>query len=99
MVRRARAQDAEPSVEPRTEHSWIWLALIGVIGGGDVGAARHRRGLIAVPVLLYVGRLPVKMVAPTALAGVCLTTLSCGLGYLTAVRGRRCPAGWPDIWT
>jgi hypothetical protein len=51
-------------------------ALLG-IGGG----------LIAVPVLIYVGRLPVGTVAPTALAGVCLTTLSGGLGYLTAGAG------------
>jgi uncharacterized membrane protein YfcA len=31
--------------------------------------------------------LPVKAVAPTALAGVCLTTLSGGIGYLTAGPG------------
>jgi uncharacterized membrane protein YfcA len=40
-----------------------------------------------VPVFLYVGKLPVKAVAPTALAAVCLTTLSGGLGYLTAGPG------------
>jgi hypothetical protein len=87
MARRARARAAEPLAEPRAEHSWAWLAGIGVVGGAMSALLGIGGGLIAVPVLIYVGRLPVRMVAPTALAGVCLTTLSGGLGYLTAGQG------------
>jgi uncharacterized membrane protein YfcA len=93
MARRARARAAELPARPRTEHSWAWLAGIGVVGGALSALLGIGGGLIAVPVLIYVGRLPIQMVAPTALAGVCLTTLSGGLAYLTAGQG---PAvsGW-----
>lgn len=96
MARRARrarrAGGVEAAQEP-TAHAWGWLVVIGFVGGGLSALLGIGGGLIAVPVLLYVGRLPVKSVAPTALAGVCLTTLSGGLGYLTAATG---PAvsGW-----
>lgn len=83
MWRRARNSTGD-GTEARPERSWVWLALIGVVGGGIASLLGIGGGLIAVPVLLYVGRLPVKAVAPTALAGVCLTTLSGALGYLTA---------------
>jgi hypothetical protein len=85
LVRRAR-QVVGPETE-RDPHSAIWLVLVGFIGGGLSALLGIGGGLIAVPVLLYVGRLPVKAVAPTALAGVCLTTLSGGMGYLTAGEG------------
>lgn len=85
LVRRARR--TEPSGEAHPPHSPIWLVLVGMIGGGLSALLGIGGGLIAVPVFLYVGRLPVKAVAPTALAGVCLTTLSGGLGYLTAGEG------------
>jgi uncharacterized protein len=82
MWRRSRA--AEPAADSRPPHSWIWLALIGIVGGVMAALLGIGGGLIAVPVLLYVGRLPIKSIAPTTLAGVCLTTLSGGIGYLTA---------------
>lgn len=85
LVRRARVREAAASDHP--PHSSIWLVLVGFLGGGLSALLGIGGGLIAVPVLLYVGKLPVKAVAPTALAGVCLTTLSGGLGYLTAGQG------------
>lgn len=85
LVRRARAGAAPASEHP--PHSAVWLVLVGFLGGGLSALLGIGGGLIAVPVLLYVGKLPVKAVAPTALAGVSLTTLSGGLGYLTAGKG------------
>jgi uncharacterized protein len=85
LLRRARSANG-PQM-PHQPHSAIWLMLVGFVGGGLSALLGIGGGLIAVPVLLYVGRLPVKAVAPTALAGVCLTTLSGGLGYLTAGDG------------
>lgn len=41
-------------------------------------------GLIAVPALLYIARLPIRTVAPTSLVSVGLSTLSGVLSYLTA---------------
>jgi uncharacterized membrane protein YfcA len=100
MARRAQ-RAAEPAASaPRAEHSWVWLVLAGFIGGGLSALLGIGGGLIAVPVLLYVGRLPVKAVAPTALAGVCLTTLAGGLGYLTAGPGPQVSdmmAGFVDL--
>lgn len=86
LSRRARRAGGEP-LELPTEHSWGWLLAVGCLGGALSALLGIGGGLIAVPVLLYVGRLPVKAVAPTALAGVCLTTLSGALGYLTAGPG------------
>ena len=86
LARRARRPAAEPHALP-AQHSWGWLLAVGLVGGGLSALLGIGGGLIAVPVLLYVGKLPVKAVAPTALAGVCLTTLSGGLGYLTAGAG------------
>jgi hypothetical protein len=63
------------------------LVAIGIVGGAASALLGIGGGLIAVPVFLYVARLPVRGVAPTALAGVCLTTLAGGLGYLTAGEG------------
>jgi hypothetical protein len=100
MARRARRATDSADQAPRAEHSWIWLVPVGFIGGGLSALLGIGGGLIAVPVLLYVGRLPVKAVAPTALAGVCLTTLSGGLGYLTAGPGPQVSdmmAGFVDL--
>ena len=86
MARRARdGTEAEPGT--LTPHSLAWLAAIGVVGGAASAALGIGGGLIAVPVLLYVGQLPVRSIAPTALAGVWLTTLAGGIGYLTAGPG------------
>lgn len=63
------------------------LVLIGVLGGAMSALLGIGGGLIAVPVFLYIARVPVRGAAPTALAGVCLTTLAGGLGYLTAGPG------------
>ena len=87
MARRARAHRGDPPVRERVRHSWVWLMAIGGIGGMMSALLGIGGGLIAVPALLYVGRLPVNAVAPTALASVCLTTLSGGLGYVTAGAG------------
>jgi hypothetical protein len=87
MARRAREHRTGSAPEERGPHSWLWLMAIGAVGGVMSALLGIGGGLIAVPVLLYVGRLPVHAVAPTALAGVCLTTLSGGLGYLTAGNG------------
>lgn len=86
LARRARNHADESHAMP-TEHSWGWLLLVGLVGGALSALLGIGGGLVAVPVLIYVGKLPVKAVAPTALAGVCLTTLSGGLGYLTAGQG------------
>lgn len=88
MGRRARqaSRSGEESSQ-RSEHSYLWLVLVGILGGSLSALLGIGGGLIAVPVLLYIGKLPVKACAPTALAGVCLTTLSGGLGYLTAGPG------------
>jgi uncharacterized membrane protein YfcA len=87
MVRRARRANGPVDTSSRPERSQVWLVIVGFVGGGLSALLGIGGGLIAVPALLYVGRLPVQAVAPTALAGVCLTTLSGGLGYLTAGPG------------
>ena len=92
MARRARQAPRELPAES-ARHTWWWLAGLGFVGGGLSALLGIGGGLVAVPALLYVGRLPVKAVAPTALAGVCLTTLSGGVGYLTAGPGPSV-SGW-----
>ncbi len=88
MARRARkAMRSEEDNAPRSQHSYLWLVLVGFLGGALSALLGIGGGLIAVPILLYVGKLPVKACAPTALAGVTLTTLSGGLSYLTAGPG------------
>jgi len=87
MARRARGASTDALAPEHDSHSWWWLAGVGLIGGAMSAMLGIGGGLIAVPALIYVGRLPVKAVAPTALAGVCLTTLSGGIGYLTAGPG------------
>lgn len=85
MIRRSH-RPHDPAV-PRAPHSWIWLLGAGAAGGGVASLLGIGGGLIAVPVFLYLGRLPIRAVAPTALAGVCLTTMAGGIGYLTAGPG------------
>ncbi len=84
MARRARATQPGVPAHQAGNHAWPWLMAIGFLGGGLSALLGIGGGLIAVPALLYAGKLPVRAVAPTALAGVCLTTLAGGVGYLTA---------------
>jgi len=79
-------RDGHPEVR-LTALEMAALIVIGAFGGAMSALLGIGGGLIAVPVFLYVVRLPVRAVAPTALAGVCLTTLAGGLGYLTAGPG------------
>lgn len=88
MARRARmAARPEQDSSPRSVHSYLWLVPVGLLGGSLSALLGIGGGLIAVPILIYVGKVPIKSCAPTALAGVCLTTLSGGLSYLTAGPG------------
>ncbi len=83
-----RAMIPHPVHHEHPPHSPAWLGLAGFFGGGTAPVCSGiGGGLIAVPVLLYVGRLPVQAVAPTALAGVCLTTLAGSIGYMTGGAG------------
>jgi len=86
MFRRARAHGSEASPQPH-HHAATWLIPFGLLIGVVSALLGVGGGIVAVPVLLYVGRLPVRAIAPTALAGVCLTTLAGGLGFLTAGPG------------
>jgi uncharacterized membrane protein YfcA len=86
MARRARHPASEAFGETHP-HSWIWLVVFGFVGGALSALLGIGGGLVAVPVLLYVGKFPVRAVAPTALAAVCLTTLAGGIGYATAGPG------------
>lgn len=88
MGRRARlAAGPEEASSPSSVHSYLWLVPVGLLGGSLSALLGIGGGLIAVPILIYVGKVPIKACAPTALAGVCLTTLSGGLSYLTAGPG------------
>ena len=82
-----RAMIPHPVHHEHPPHSSAWLGLAGFFGGGVSSLLGIGGGLIAVPVLLYVGRMPVQAVAPTALAGVCLTTLAGSIGYMTGGAG------------
>jgi len=86
MARRARKPSDDTPGVPHP-HSWAWLVFFGLLGGALSALLGIGGGLIAVPVLMYVGKFPVRAVAPTALAAVCLTTLAGGLGYATAGPG------------
>jgi hypothetical protein len=90
MLRRAERHGAEE--QDHLPHSRIWLVASGGVGGVMASLLGIGGGLIAVPVLLYIGRLPIRAVAPTALAGVCLTTLAGALGY--ALAGPAPPVSW-----
>ncbi len=88
--------------EPREAHgsSPALLVLIGLFGGAMTSTLGIGGGLIAVPALLYVARLPIRTVAPTSLASVGFATLSGTLGYLTASGAPAISplmAGWVDF--
>ena len=72
--------------EPLEAHNYspVLLVLIGLVGGAMTSMLGIGGGLIAVPALLYVARLPIRTVAPTSLVSVGLATLSGMVSYLTA---------------
>jgi uncharacterized membrane protein YfcA len=82
MVRRARHH--ERLQQAGGTGSEPLLGLIGIASGVMAGLLGVGGGLLAVPALLYVGRLEVRDLAPTALAAVCLATLFGVSGYLTS---------------
>jgi len=80
MARRSRA--ATVSTAPAGNGSLALLAMIGAVGGALSALLGIGGGVVAVPALLYVARLDVRMAAPTALVGVCLTACAGATGYL-----------------
>jgi hypothetical protein len=87
MARRARRATRDEVPTATGSARFLLLALVGIAGGALSALLGIGGGLVAVPALLYIARLPVQRVAPTALAGVCLTTFAGGVGYLTAGQG------------
>ncbi len=81
MARRAWRHDPEQLEIPRSGRPPALLGLIGAIGGVLTSALGIGGGLLALPSLLYVGRLPVRQVAPTSLMTVFLATLAGVSGY------------------
>lgn len=100
MARRA-ATHREFS-EPKEAHQYspLLLVLIGTGGGVLTSMLGIGGGLIAVPALLYVARLPIRTVAPTSLVAVGLATFSGMVSYLTAAQPpavSRLMVGWVDF--
>jgi uncharacterized membrane protein YfcA len=88
--------------EPREAHQYspLFLVLIGVVGGVMTSMLGIGGGLIAVPALLYVARLPIRTVAPTSLVSVGLATLAGMVSYLIAPNAPPISermAGWVDL--
>jgi len=88
--------------EPREAHrsSVLLLILVGLAGGVMTSMLGIGGGLIAAPALLYIARLPIRMVAPTSLVSVGLSTLSGTLSYLIAPNPppiSSLMAGWIDL--
>ena len=87
MIRRAIHSDSRavgrdsPAVSGT---STLLLGLFGVVSGMLAGVLGVGGGVLAVPTFLYVARLNVKDLAPSALAAVCLATFFGVAGYLTA---------------
>jgi uncharacterized protein len=100
MARRAATH--RDYVEPKEahRHSPVLLVLIGLAGGVMTSTLGIGGGIIAVPALLYVARLPIRMVAPTSLAAVGFATLAGTISYLTAAGAppvSTLMAGWVDF--
>jgi uncharacterized membrane protein YfcA len=88
--------------EPHDAHpgSSLLLIAIGLVGGVMTSTLGIGGGLVAAPALLYVARLPIRMVAPTSLVSVGLSTLSGTLSYLLAPNPppmSNLMAGWVDF--
>ncbi|MGH7659047.1 MAG: sulfite exporter TauE/SafE family protein [Gemmatimonadales bacterium] len=84
MVRLGFTHDEDRAVVPPPVKPPLKLAAIGVFGGMFSSALGIGGGLLAIPSLFYIGRLPVREIAPTSLMTVLLTTMSGVLGYVTA---------------
>ena len=88
--------------EPKEAHQYspVLLVAIGIAGGAMTSMLGIGGGLIAVPALLYIARLPIRTVAPTSLVSVGLATLSGMLSYMTAPNPPPVSsfmAGWLDL--
>jgi uncharacterized protein len=100
MARRAATHRDFSEPKEAHHHSAFLLVLIGLVGGVMTSMLGIGGGLIAVPALIYVARLPIRTVAPTSLVSVGLATLSGMTSYLTApnppaISGLM--AGWVDL--
>jgi uncharacterized membrane protein YfcA len=100
MARRAATH--RDFAEPKEAHQFspVLLVLVGLLGGIMTGTLGIGGGLIAVPALLYIARLPIRTVAPTSLAAVGIATLSATIGYLTAANAPKLSpamAGFVDL--
>ena len=84
MARRAWRHDPERPEVPRTGRPPVMLGVIGAFGGVLTSALGIGGGLLALPSLLYIGRLPVRQVAPTSLMTVMLATLAGVSGYVAS---------------
>jgi uncharacterized membrane protein YfcA len=81
-----RAVTHRDFTEPKETHHYspAILVAIGIVGGAMTAMLGIGGGLIAVPALLYIARLPIRTVAPTSLVSVGLATFSGMVSYLTA---------------
>jgi uncharacterized membrane protein YfcA len=84
MARRAATHREFTEPREANQYSPLILVAIGTGGGILTSVLGIGGGLIAVPALLYIARLPIRMVAPTSLVAVGLATLSGMVSYLTA---------------
>lgn len=84
MARRAATH--RDFAEPKDAHQFSpgLLVLVGIVGGVMTSTLGIGGGLIAVPALLYIARLPIRTVAPTSLVAVGIATLAGTVGYMTA---------------
>ena len=84
MARRAATH--RDFAEPKVAHNFspALLVVIGLIGGAMTSTLGIGGGLVAVPALLYIARLPIRTVAPTSLVAVGIATLAGTIGYVTA---------------
>ncbi|HXE58725.1 MAG TPA: sulfite exporter TauE/SafE family protein [Gemmatimonadales bacterium] len=99
MARRALGREPHEA-DPRAPAHPVLLVVAGLASGVLASLLGIGGGLVAVPVMLYCAKLPIKAVAPTTLAAVVLTTLSGVLGYLTASGGppvSRTMVGFVDL--
>ena len=100
MARRAATH--REFTEPRDTHQFSPPILmgVGIAGGAMTSMLGIGGGLIAVPALLYIARLPIRTVAPTSLVAVGLATLSGMISYLTAPNAppvSEIMVGWVDV--